>query len=1829
MIIPSLNIQNQTRITFLQHNCEFYYGFYGNLSLDKFQINVSKNFFLKKFYVLTYLKIFNNYKKLLKLNSISIFNKNFYKLNTVKKKISIKNIFFLKKNVVSNFLKKNNYRTNDLYKKLQYTSINSNGSLFYQKRSNSINYFNKLFFNKILNTISMFSVTSLLKCKKLSKFLKVKYDMLKFKKLLTYKHLSKLNFLKLQSSKNYNFKTYKRMLQNLNIQNVKYAIGINNFKLSYANLSSTFNFTNKTNSHIIKILNKFIGTNTALVYSLGECENSNISSFYNFSQLSNYTCIKTAQPFNTFLIKKYNKLLLKYIDVTSLSYNKFKIYEYTKCANLPVIFNLQKKKISVNMLKFKKKHSILKIFSKFNFIQKLRSDVFSYKETLSGSLRMSRGVYNSLFLKFRNAYLCLQIKLLNNNFNLIKLNRLVNTTVISTKLLNLNSIWKKTKFNTVKFATQLRKKINKSFVLSLSKNFKKSTKFNKLYKKFMNLNKSYLIIRKKIEKLIKKSTKVKFYKQKAYFKNSGKVEVKQNKFQKRNFKACGMRWYNWKKETNLNKLNNITTFKKFKNQSLISFNKLLKCIINLNFFSLSTSILLKLKKIVSSHYLNIDVFINTLSTFITSMDSVDYAYRNKIILMKKKKLFKLILSDIYRKYNFFKKITSSKLLKLFLFLSSSVSGNFYSHRNYNLKLAYLNANPRIWDNFNVLNKIKQRNKILSNDLLIFCKNKKIKLTNVKVFLKLKFKYIKLVISTIVKKKKLFIKKCKVEMLKSRNFNKYGLTFKKYKYGKLLHPKFLYFFKSIFGYSARYNYSDKIYQYFAITQKGKFNNFKHRKLKSMILDAGLNFKHAASSFFEKSKFSKDLTSLSNSKAVIRARTSKNHFSIKDYLETKISKTNLCNSNIVFCKNNIIDFFYKKEVNFNHESNFNFFYKKLVNMHYSNKLICLNTYNISDSKKVLLANFFSTQMFTNCINSINGNFEKYIFNNFYKTNFLEFYFNKLSHKNKLITKLVHNGKISFSWLLKHLNQYKKLKTLVIKSVKFKKSLKKLKHLIVWCKLYNKLSTSSIFYRKWDFVSSKWKSLVLFKQYVNSYIYKNNNFTGVELFEGINQTLKKSFKLGKKLTLMRMLVPVQPKVTKSIILKTTAVTKFVYMHNEAENKPIIKKSVSLNSFYKFFYQSISFNKLKRLVNYVSKFSQSTDIFFLNKLLNYVSPLNLLSTNVYFKKRLMFWFKSMSNKVHKLGNINSKWKNIFYKKIKISILNRKISKLKFSNDFNLFDFKNLKKFKLKKFIKFYKNLKTNKASTALFKNNNIELFNNNFEFKKNSKLWNVSKSFKKIYKEFDNNLFSPYNQPNSEAFLRKFYKILLKSQYRFNLSKGFLRILKLFFFLKKKNTYSIFNKNKFNENKLNVYITKSTIKSILCKFKAAPSFTLYKNKLSTITKYFKFFYYSNYKNYFFKNSLIKLQQNCIYKFNKSINLYKNLVPMCFKQYSNYNTKLFKKTINFFKHKYCYINKLKSSVKSKGFLIPKSDEKKWYKLTKNLQKKHFYKYTSGRVNLVRFKTIKKSYLISTKLFSSLKKYKLLNVFLQKLLYENYCGFLVLLTKSLLVATFKQFKQSGLISEKCYSESVCDNKFLLKTTNSSNLFSTALLSLNGGIFKSNYGKVKKSFMFKINLISDLISFKSKLFNLIIRSNPCKELLLRSLLYISKLFKGFKFLKNNLIKFIFYFNNLVLTKDVVHFTYFMDFLIKNLTRVEQKNFFIRLRNFSVQTISKLFSLYGIVGLYMSASGKIGGYAGDRTKLFPVRFGFCSKSKKIYKYNFFQKSINSRPGSINFKILILFK
>ena len=78
-----------------------------------------------------------------------------------------------------------------------------------------------------------------------------------------------------------------------------------------------------------------------------------------------------------------------------------------------------------------------------------------------------------------------------------------------------------------------------------------------------------------------------------------------------------------------------------------------------------------------------------------------------------------------------------------------------------------------------------------------------------------------------------------------------------------------------------------------------------------------------------------------------------------------------------------------------------------------------------------------------------------------------------------------------------------------------------------------------------------------------------------------------------------------------------------------------------------------------------------------------------------------------------------------------------------------------------------------------------------------------------------------------------------------------------------------------------------------------------------------------------------------------------------------------------------------------------------------------------------------------------------------------------------------------------------------------------------------------------------------------------------------------------------------------------------------QNVNFDDMMLLFNKYEILGIYMRASGKIGGFVRDRTKLFLVRFGFCSKSIKLYKYNFFCQSVRTKAGSMGFKILLVFK
>ena len=141
-------------------------------------------------------------------------------------------------------------------------------------------------------------------------------------------------------------------------------------------------------------------------------------------------------------------------------------------------------------------------------------------------------------------------------------------------------------------------------------------------------------------------------------------------------------------------------------------------------------------------------------------------------------------------------------------------------------------------------------------------------------------------------------------------------------------------------------------------------------------------------------------------------------------------------------------------------------------------------------------------------------------------------------------------------------------------------------------------------------------------------------------------------------------------------------------------------------------------------------------------------------------------------------------------------------------------------------------------------------------------------------------------------------------------------------------------------------------------------------------------------------------------------------------------------------------------------------------------------------------------------------------------------------------------------------------------------------------------------------------------------MINSYFLILKLFKRYRFPKKYISDLSMSISIMFLTKDVIKFTFFLDILLKSLNRVEQKNFFFIFSSISIISIESIFIKYGICGFLLKASGKIGGYAGDKTKLFLVKYGKNSKSKRLYKYNFFQKFIDTKPGTIGLNILLSF-
>ena len=107
------------------------------------------------------------------------------------------------------------------------------------------------------------------------------------------------------------------------------------------------------------------------------------------------------------------------------------------------------------------------------------------------------------------------------------------------------------------------------------------------------------------------------------------------------------------------------------------------------------------------------------------------------------------------------------------------------------------------------------------------------------------------------------------------------------------------------------------------------------------------------------------------------------------------------------------------------------------------------------------------------------------------------------------------------------------------------------------------------------------------------------------------------------------------------------------------------------------------------------------------------------------------------------------------------------------------------------------------------------------------------------------------------------------------------------------------------------------------------------------------------------------------------------------------------------------------------------------------------------------------------------------------------------------------------------------------------------------------------------------------------------------------------------------REVNRFSVYIKGLLEKLGRIGQKNFFHTFNGVSVDTLLTVLNKHQIVGFYLRVSGKIGGYVGDRTKLFLIRYGKCSRSKRVYGYSYYQNVAFTKPGAIGINVMLSFK
>ena len=111
--------------------------------------------------------------------------------------------------------------------------------------------------------------------------------------------------------------------------------------------------------------------------------------------------------------------------------------------------------------------------------------------------------------------------------------------------------------------------------------------------------------------------------------------------------------------------------------------------------------------------------------------------------------------------------------------------------------------------------------------------------------------------------------------------------------------------------------------------------------------------------------------------------------------------------------------------------------------------------------------------------------------------------------------------------------------------------------------------------------------------------------------------------------------------------------------------------------------------------------------------------------------------------------------------------------------------------------------------------------------------------------------------------------------------------------------------------------------------------------------------------------------------------------------------------------------------------------------------------------------------------------------------------------------------------------------------------------------------------------------------------------------------------------LCFTKTLNVFSLFIKKLLSRLSRVGQKNFFFSFSCIDYPVLTTFLKKLFIFGFFLKSTGKIAGYAGDRTKSFYLRFGNCSRSIKIFKFLYKQTVSFTKNGVIGSNFLLTFK